>query len=142
VSRVGKWDRFDSEWSAILAREGVKSMHMTDFASSKKQFKSWRGQSERRRKFISDLTDCIKRNTNKGFATSVYVSDYNEVDAEYTLKKAVEAASTSWMIAAFDGSWHPSRLLPAEDASLRTNSQKAIFVETLVSTNYLPDRIK
>lgn len=89
VSRVSKWDRFNSEWSAILSREHVTSMHMTDFASTEKQFKSWRGQSERRRKFISDLTDCIRRNTNKGFAASVYISDYNEVDKEYMVREAL-----------------------------------------------------
>jgi hypothetical protein len=87
VSRVAKWDRFNDEWSAILSGEQVSSMHMTDFVSSKRQFASWRGQSDRRRKFISDLTDCIKRNTNKGFAASLFIDDYNEVNAEFKVSE-------------------------------------------------------
>jgi hypothetical protein len=89
VSRVRKWDRFNDEWSAILSREQVPSMHMTDFVSSQKHFSSWRGESDRRRRFISDLTDCIKRNTNKGFATSVFVSDYDEVNADFMMSEHI-----------------------------------------------------
>lgn len=89
VGRVLKWDRFNAEWTAILAKENVTAMHMTDFASSKGEFLSWKGQSERRRKLISQLAECIRRNTNKGFASSVILPDYREVNAGFMLSEAV-----------------------------------------------------
>ena len=88
LSRVSKWERFDNEWADILSSEGVSAMHMTDFASSGGEFKSWRGQSDRRREFISRLSNCIRRNTNKGFASSVILADWREVDAEFMLSEA------------------------------------------------------
>jgi len=89
VGRVPKWDRFNLEWSAILSEENVTAMHMTDFASSRGEFVSWKGQAERRRKFISLLCECIKRHTNKGFASSVILSDYREVNAKFMLSEGV-----------------------------------------------------
>src|SRR5271165_1220952 len=85
VSRVKKWDRFSDEWLAILKAYGVSAMHMTDFASSIGEFAEWRGQSERRRKFIAELSACIRRNTNKGFAASVIIADYEAVDKDFML---------------------------------------------------------
>jgi hypothetical protein len=88
VSRVEKWDRFDRDWKAILSREGVAIMHMTDFASSQKEFSGWRGQTERRRKFIADLSACIQRHTNKGFGSSVLTEDFDKVNARYRLAES------------------------------------------------------
>jgi hypothetical protein len=85
VSRVSKWDRFNKQWAKILSEEGVTAFHMTDFASSKGEYMSWKGDTERRRRFIAKLVDCIKRNTNKGFSSGVYLDDYNEVNRDFQL---------------------------------------------------------
>lgn len=85
VSRVKKWDRFTDEWTAILSKYGVKLMRMSDFASSQGEFAEWRGQTDRRRLFISELSNCIRRNTNKGFAASVIIADYEALDKEFML---------------------------------------------------------
>jgi len=87
VSRAKKWDKFNDEWTAILAREQVQSFHMTDFVSSKKEFSGWKGQTERRKKFIADLAECIRRHTNKGFGSSTLISDYNEVNVDFMLQE-------------------------------------------------------
>jgi hypothetical protein len=89
VSRVNKWDRFNEEWPAILAREDLKEFRMTDFVSSQGEFKSWRGQTDRRRRFISDLVKCVKRNTNKGFSSSVFVDDYNRINNDFMLAESI-----------------------------------------------------
>lgn len=94
VGRITKWDRFNSEWSSILSKEKVTAMHMTDFAASQDEFISWKGQTERRRKFISKLAECIKRNTNKGFASSVIVSEYRDVNAKFALSERIGAPYT------------------------------------------------
>lgn len=89
VSSISKWDRFGKEWEAILKAEAVSAMHMTHFVSSKGEFSSWRGQTERRRKFISDLSDCIRRNTKAGFGSSVVMEDYEQVDRQFMLNEHV-----------------------------------------------------
>lgn len=71
-------------------------MHMTDFASSKKEFSTWRGQSERRKRFVSDLVECIRVNTNKGFAHSLLLSEYDRVNSEFQL---AELAGAPFVIA-------------------------------------------
>jgi hypothetical protein len=89
VSRASKWDRFNREWSQILADEGVSSLHMTDFASSQGEYKSWKGNTDRRRRFIARLVSCIKRNTNKGFSSGIFIDDYNAINAEFMLAESM-----------------------------------------------------
>jgi len=84
VSTVNKWMRFEKEWTSILRREGIKVFHMTDFVSSKREFaEGWKGATERRRVFISDLATCIRRNVNKSFRSTLVVRDYKKVNAVF-----------------------------------------------------------
>jgi hypothetical protein len=89
VSRIKKWERFNVEWARILARYGVSTLHMTDFASSSREYAPWKGDTERRRKFISDLVSCIKSNTNKGFSSGIYVEDYNDINSDFFLAESI-----------------------------------------------------
>jgi hypothetical protein len=85
VAPVYKWSRFETDWQAILHREGVNEFHATDFAASQGEYKGWRGQKERRRKFIADLYGVIKRNTNKFFCTGVEIDAWTSVNRDYML---------------------------------------------------------
>ena len=89
VSGVKKWDRWKVQWEEILASEGVSAFHMTDFAGSEGEYKLWKGDTKRRRRFISELVRCIKKNTNKGFSSGLYVTDYKEVNADFRLDEYV-----------------------------------------------------
>ncbi len=66
VSDARKWGRFENEWRAILARESVCTFHMTDLIASQGEFKSWKGQSERTGRFISELIACTKKHNQQG----------------------------------------------------------------------------
>ena len=87
VSHFKKWQLFEQRWKDILQREGIEVFHMTDFASSGGEFKSWKGQTDRRRKFMSDLLECGRRNVNKAFAAVVIVRDYKEMDKRFQLRE-------------------------------------------------------
>ncbi len=87
VSNYKKWERFEEGWKAILRREGVSEFHMTDFASSRGEFKTWEGQTERRRNFVADLLECGRKNVNKAFATVVMLADYKTVDRHFQLRE-------------------------------------------------------
>lgn len=89
VSDVRKWAKFESAWEAILSRESVSQFHMTDFVSSRGEFASWRGQTDRRRIFIDDLAQCAKRYTNKRFGGLVVLKDYEAANKQYRLREEV-----------------------------------------------------
>jgi hypothetical protein len=59
--------------------------HMTDFVSSRKGWEQWKGDTRRRVDFFDSLISCIKGHTIKGFAISVQLQDFREVDARYEL---------------------------------------------------------
>jgi hypothetical protein len=89
VSTVKKRARFDIEWNAFLENEGIDIFHMTDFASSQRQFAGWKGQSDRRRVFIEQLVQCVRKNVNKAFRTSLLIDDFNEVNRIFRLEETI-----------------------------------------------------
>src|SRR5260370_30688958 len=83
VSDAKKWTQFEIEWGKILARESIALFHMTDFVSSQGEFTEWKGQPDRRKKFIAGLLACAKRYTNKAFGGAIVLRDYkrgNQLD--------------------------------------------------------------
>ena len=87
ASTVTKLSRFEREWAEILASEGLATFHMTDFVSSNPPFDGWKGDSERRRVFMSRLAAAIRKNFNK---IVVYVMDnaeWNSTNAIYQLSE-------------------------------------------------------
>jgi hypothetical protein len=93
VSRVQKWTRFEAAWRANLPST-VSMFHMTDFVSSKNGWEGWRGSehSVRRVKLIETLVSCVKANTNQGFAGSLRMEHYRQVNREYQLEEKLGSA--------------------------------------------------
>jgi hypothetical protein len=57
VSKLEQWEAFELEWIAALNEYGLEYFHMTDFASRKKQYKSWNDKEREDR--YSKLVDII-----------------------------------------------------------------------------------
>lgn len=91
VSRVGKWDRFQVQWSDLLHNHGVSRLHMTDFVASEREFKNWAGpaHSERRKRFLEDAVETVRKHVNKGFAISIVLSDYHEVNGQFEVQESI-----------------------------------------------------
>jgi hypothetical protein len=87
VSDARKWRRFEDEWNAILHKESVSQLHMTDFVSRRGEFAGWKNQSERSGRFVSDLITCTKRYVNKAFGGSIVLADYATVNNKYHLQE-------------------------------------------------------
>jgi hypothetical protein len=85
VSTTKKWIRFKVEWNAILEKNGVSALHMTDYVSSKREFAGWKGDSARRKQFQEALTSCIKRHVNKLFTSGLIIGDYDAANRIYHL---------------------------------------------------------
>jgi hypothetical protein len=60
---------------------------MTEFASSRGEFVAWKGDTARRKKFISDLLMCAAKHTNKTFGGALVLKDYASVDRRYLLRE-------------------------------------------------------
>jgi len=89
VSHVKRWERFEKRWTSILKSYSVSEFHMTEFVSSVGEFKHFKGQSELRKTFISELIDCVLHHTKRGFVGSLILSDYQEVNRDYMLAEGV-----------------------------------------------------
>jgi hypothetical protein len=93
AAAVENWIKFENEWKKILGGEGVTAFHTTDFVSGQGEFVGWGGKDpekvERRKRFVQQLMDCTDKLCAKFFRTSVYLRDYNRVNAESKLEEAV-----------------------------------------------------
>jgi hypothetical protein len=88
VSNIEKWSRFDVEWNSILKSEGITRFRMTDFVSSQGEFAAgWTGQTTRRRGFVERLAECLKRNVNKSFRTTLILPDYQTANKNLQIKE-------------------------------------------------------
>jgi hypothetical protein len=87
IAPVKKWIRFERDWKAALSDEGVSEFHFTDFATSKGEYRDWKGDKERRSSFFDRLLKIIRENTNKLFCSSVDLEGWAEVNAEYYLEE-------------------------------------------------------
>ncbi|HEX8474852.1 MAG TPA: DUF3800 domain-containing protein [Pyrinomonadaceae bacterium] len=85
VANAEQWVKFDVEWRAALASEGIKRFHMRDFAHSRREFESWKGDEKRRTAFMKSLVEIIRRNVRKSFSQAIILDGYNRVNEKYQL---------------------------------------------------------
>jgi hypothetical protein len=93
AAAIENWIKFENEWKEILSSEGVVAFHTTDFVSGLGEFVGWGGKEpekvERRKRFIQQLMDCTDKLCAKFFRISVYLRDYDRVNAEFKLEEAI-----------------------------------------------------
>ena len=74
------WVKFDPEWRAVLREYRVSSLHMKEYAHSRREFASWKGDEKKRKKFLETLISVMKRYTLRSFAQGVIMADYRTID--------------------------------------------------------------
>lgn len=89
IGTVKKWIDFETAWEAFLRRYEVKRLHMTDFASSQREFKKWKGpeHSATRKKFIERAVSCAGKHSKAGFISTMVLSDYHSANAKYEVEE-------------------------------------------------------
>jgi hypothetical protein len=87
VSTETKWLKFEKSWNAILNKYEVPYLHMNEFACSTGVFKAWKGEEKRRRRFLIDLIRVAKKGVHKGFACSMLMKDFEELNQEFRLRE-------------------------------------------------------
>jgi hypothetical protein len=91
VGTAKKWIDFETAWPTFLERYEVKRLHMTDFVSSHREFKKWKGSehSAARKKFIERAVSCAGKYSTAGFISTMVLSDYHSVNAKYEVEENI-----------------------------------------------------
>jgi hypothetical protein len=85
IASVDEWSAFDTEWKAALRKERIEYFHMRDFAHSVEQFKDWKNDESRRRRFLDRLCTIIVTYARYSIGAGVLREVYRKVDADYQL---------------------------------------------------------
>jgi len=97
VSSLTNWLSFLGGWRTVLAEYHVPYFHMKEFSQSKGPFASWKGNEEKRARFLSSLVGVIKSNVEYGASSVVDYKLYDNVNRRYYLR---EACGTPYAFAA------------------------------------------
>lgn len=62
ISSFAQWQNFEVLWKRALADENLAMFHMADFEANEGEFKPWRGNSERQKKFLNRLLAILTEN--------------------------------------------------------------------------------
>jgi hypothetical protein len=89
ASSEKKWPKFEREWRVALRAEGITIFHMKDFAHSTGEFKGWRNDEPRRRRFIASLQKVILARTSRRFSATVLLEHYRTVDRQFAFHERV-----------------------------------------------------
>jgi hypothetical protein len=82
-----QWIHFERNWNECLKHFGVSALHMRDFAHSRREFASWKGDEEKRQHFLRWLVGIILTRVRHSFASAVVMDDYRKVDSKYCLSE-------------------------------------------------------
>jgi hypothetical protein len=87
IAPAEQWIEFERNWNDCLKDFGVSALHMRNFAHSRGEFGSWKGDEDKRRRFLSRLISIIQIRVQHSFASAVRMEDYRRVDAKYRLSE-------------------------------------------------------
>jgi Protein of unknown function (DUF3800) len=104
------WRVFEEKWQKALADESVAEFHMKNFAHSCNGFEEWKGNEERRTKFIKSLVDAIASSGLKGYPATIRLNDLRRFNSER--KTSIEALPLAMYLCLLHIQYeHPSDLV-------------------------------
>ena len=83
VAANDQWERFEKEWHDVLRRFEAPPLHMRTFAHSINEFATWKGDGQRRIRFLEALMGVIRIRTRTSFATAVLINGFEDVANQY-----------------------------------------------------------
>jgi uncharacterized protein DUF3800 len=83
VAANDQWERFEKEWHDVLRRFEAPPLHMRTFAHSINEFATWKGDEQRRIRFLEALMGVIRIRTRTSFATAVLINGFEDVANQY-----------------------------------------------------------
>jgi hypothetical protein len=80
IASVEQWQRFDTEWVAVVARHELGIFHMTDFEAAKRKDRG---------RVLQHLVEVIQKNTSSSFSCLVSMAAYKKINDIYALEEAI-----------------------------------------------------
>lgn len=93
IASAEQWTHFDRNWNDALRGFGVSSLHMRCFAHSIGEFKDWKGDEGRRRRFLDRLINLVITRMRHSFVSAVTMNAYREVNTRYRLDEYIKPYS-------------------------------------------------
>ncbi len=84
-----QWERFEADWQVALDTFRVPAVSMKHVAHYKKAFAKWAGKDNKRAAFLKRLSDVIHRHDLEGFAFSLNMDHYREINKHIRLSEAI-----------------------------------------------------
>jgi len=84
-----QWEGFESDWQSILDRYEVDALTMKHLAHFKKAFASWKSNEKARAAFLQELAGVIHKHDLEGFAFSLNMDHYREIDRHIRLTESM-----------------------------------------------------
>ena len=85
IATAEQWIEFKRNWQDALQAYEVTELHIKNFAHSRKESSAWKGDEQRRARFLDRLINIIQTRVRHGFACAVMMDGYREVDRQYCL---------------------------------------------------------
>jgi hypothetical protein len=79
ISSGADWIDFEKQWMARLSEDDIEYFHMVEFAQSRGQFATWRGQESRRRDLLSDLLAIIATHCYRKFGCGILIQEWSSL---------------------------------------------------------------
>lgn len=76
VSTQAGWHKFCDEWTLTLERYHVTRLHMKDYAHSRGEFATWKGDDTKRRDFLAELVSTVKATVQFAHVSSLAGDDW------------------------------------------------------------------
>jgi hypothetical protein len=89
VSTLSKWQKFDVDWTLLLAHYGLPYFSMKECSQFKGPFKAWGDCRGTRDNFLRDAAAIIKSYALYGFGSVVLHPEFDEANRQYALKEYV-----------------------------------------------------
>jgi hypothetical protein len=85
IAEDRQWFEFDRNWTDTLRLFGVSALHMREFAHSLGEYTTWKGDKDKRARFLKSLISHLTLRAMHSFVSSVIMKDYRDVDSKYQL---------------------------------------------------------
>src|SRR5438309_6766238 len=85
VATADDWAQFDTRWAAALAVEGIAEFHHAAFKASEQQFRDWKGDEDRRRRFMDSLLTVFEDCTKAWYTIGIDKRAFAEVNELFVL---------------------------------------------------------
>jgi len=119
IATEENWQRFHADWTEVMAAEGVRELHMSKLAHFQGEYRPWKGDEDRRIRFIKKLVAIITKYTIRHVVTTLHLDIYKRLNEQATVEERLGSPYVLTMLSAIlmAKDWHEKHA-PSETMSV------------------------